>query len=157
VEAATKEVDAAARELATTTRRVDEIRAGLVDEALVLGATERLRSLTGSTAPPDELTEPARAAVADISGKVEELSGLERDWGPAAAAGARITEIRSALAAAQAASHGPMEEGQPFQKTAHRKQAQTSSFDKRATSLLWLSWAGVSVCMMDTVHCVTVV
>lgn len=102
-EAAAREVDAAARDLAAAVRRMDEIRAGLVDEALVLGAAERLRSLTGSAAPPDELAEPARAAVAEKARQIEEVAGLQDDWRAAAAAKARIAEMRSALMAAQAA------------------------------------------------------
>jgi chromosome segregation protein len=102
-EAAEKEVDAAAREVASAVRQVDEIRAGLVDEALVLAAAERLRSLTGSAAPPDELAEPARAAVAEKARQVEELTGLQNGWHAAAAAKAQIEEMRSALTTAQLA------------------------------------------------------
>jgi chromosome segregation protein len=100
-QAAAREVDVAAREFAAAVRRMDEIRAGLVDESLVLAATERLRSLTGSAAPPDELAEPARAAVAEKARQVEELAGLEGDWHASAAAKSRIAEIRSAIAIAQ--------------------------------------------------------
>lgn len=103
VEAAAKEVDAAARELAAAVRRRDEIRAGLVDEALVLGAAERLRSLTASAAPPDELAEPARAAVAKMARQIEELIGLQAGWEAAVAARAKIVEFRLGLAAAHVA------------------------------------------------------
>ena len=101
--AAASEVEAAARELAAAVRRIDEIRAGLVDEGLVLGAAERLRALTGSAAPPDELAEPARAVVAEKARRIEEVAGLQDGWRGAATAKAGIAEIRSALATAQAA------------------------------------------------------
>lgn len=102
-EAAAKEVEAAARELATAIQRIDEIRARLVDEASVPSAVESLRSLTGLAAPPDELAEPARAAIAEKSRQLEELAQLQDSWRATAVARANITGIRSALAAAQIA------------------------------------------------------
>jgi chromosome segregation protein len=97
---AEKEVDAAARELEAAARRIDEIRAGLVDEALVLGAVARLSSLTGSAAPPDQLAEPARATIAEKSRQVEELAALQGAWHVADRAKVRIAELRPVLAAA---------------------------------------------------------
>ena len=102
-ETAEKEVDAAAREVAAASRQIDEIRAGLAEESLVLAAAARLNSFTGNTAPPDQLAESARGAIAERSRQVEELTELEKAWDAMKGVRAQTAQLQAALTAAQRA------------------------------------------------------
>lgn len=99
--AAESEVDTAAREAAAAARQIDEIRAGLVDESLILAAAGRLNSFAGSAASPDQVAEPARVAIAGKSRQVAELTELERAWHAAEGARDQTAQRREALTAAQ--------------------------------------------------------
>jgi hypothetical protein len=92
----------------------------LVDESLVLAATDRLNSFAGSTASPDQVVEPARIAVAERSRQVEELAELEKAHHVAERARDETVQLRAALAVAQNAKSNAdnglatiVEDGQP--------------------------------------------
>lgn len=103
VQAAEGEVEAAAREVALVARRIDEIRTALIEEATIAAAVTRLQAFAGSNATPDRLAEPARAAIAERSRQLEELTSLQAAWQEADIARARLPELRQAASAAQEA------------------------------------------------------
>jgi hypothetical protein len=62
---ASSEVAAAARDVASATSRVDEIRARLVEEQAIGAAAARLQTFIGTSLPPDQLVEAARTGIAE--------------------------------------------------------------------------------------------
>jgi chromosome segregation protein len=99
--AAEKEVDTAAQEVAAAARQIDEIRARLVEESLILAAAARLNSFTGTMAAPDQVAELVRVAIAEKSRQFEELTELENAWHAAEGARDQIAQLSAALRAAQ--------------------------------------------------------
>ena len=97
------EVDAAARDVAAVARRIDDIRATVVEEQAIAGAVARLQLFAGSTAAPDQLFEPARAAIGERSRKLEQLAKLEVLWGEAEAAQGRLQKLEEAVVLAETA------------------------------------------------------
>jgi chromosome segregation protein len=102
VESAEAQAKEAAMNVTVASRRIDELRASLVDEAVIASASERLRATTGSSATPDMLVEPARALVVELSSRVELLQSLEARWSEYEDGGKGIFSLREALEAAQA-------------------------------------------------------
>jgi DNA repair exonuclease SbcCD ATPase subunit len=103
-EAAEKEVQEAARDVAAALRRVDELRAALVEEGTVAAAAGRLQTLIGHSMPPDRLIEPARIAIAERAGQLEQLGWLKNAWSRVINADAKLAEIQSAIRDAEDAS-----------------------------------------------------
>lgn len=101
VEAAEREVEIAAEEMAAATLRVDEIRAGLYEETTVAAAAARLQSFTGSTAVPDQLVEPTRAAIAEKLRQLEQLASLGTEWQNAYRTRKRVPELEHAISTAR--------------------------------------------------------
>jgi chromosome segregation protein len=102
VESAEAQAKEAAMNVTVASRRIDELRASLVEEAVIASASERLRATTGSSATPDMLVEPARALVVELSSRVELLQSLEARWSEYEDGGKGISSLREALEAAQA-------------------------------------------------------
>jgi hypothetical protein len=80
VQNAEKELTAATAEMSSSSRRIDEIRAGLVEESTLAEASSRLSRLIDSTLPVDQLIEPARTAIGQKAQQLDTLRALERDW-----------------------------------------------------------------------------
>jgi hypothetical protein len=96
-QAAEREVQDAVRQVAAASRRVDELRAGLVEEGTVAAAAARLQTFIARSLPPDQLAEPARIAIAERSRQLEDLIWLKNAWGRVADADAKLVELRSAV------------------------------------------------------------
>jgi energy-coupling factor transporter ATP-binding protein EcfA2 len=101
--AADREVEIAAKDLAALARRIDETRAALLEEALIEEAATRLQSYTKSTAPPDKLAEPARAAIAESARQIEKFASLEAAWRETDLARSRLPNLRQSVSTAQEA------------------------------------------------------
>lgn len=98
-----KEVEAANQEISSAARRLDEIRAMLVEETALAEATARLQAITDNAVAADQLAGPAREAIAERSRQLEELISLERAWIGAAAERDRLVKLDAAFADALAA------------------------------------------------------
>lgn len=101
LEAAEKEVEDTAREVAAAGLRVDELRAGLMEETTVAASASRLQAFIGRTVPPDQLADPARTAIAERLRRLEDLNWLRNAWKNAFDAEARLPDLRSAIAAVE--------------------------------------------------------
>jgi DNA repair exonuclease SbcCD ATPase subunit len=99
--AAEEEVEDTAREVAAVGRRVDELRAGLMEETTVAASASRLQAFIGRTAPPDQLAVPARTVIAERLRQLENLDWLRNAWKSAFDAEAGLPDLRSAIAAAE--------------------------------------------------------
>lgn len=119
LEAAEKEVEDTAREVAAAGLRVDELRAGLMEETTVAASASRLQAFIRSTAPPDQLADPARTAIAERLRQLEDLNWLRNAWKNAFDAEARLPDLRSAIAAVEKdklsaeADLAALEDGEP--------------------------------------------
>jgi hypothetical protein len=98
LEAAEKEVEDTAREVAAAGLRVDELRAGLMEETTVAASASRLQAFIGRTAPPDQLADPARTTIAEHLRQLEDLNWLRNAWKNAVDAEERLPDLRSAIA-----------------------------------------------------------
>lgn len=96
---AQQDVVAANGEIAAASRRIDEIRAGLVSEAVIAEAVERLQRFCETAAPPDELSRPVRERIAALSAQAEAIADLVRRW---ASVGAEKSRLGSLLEAVEA-------------------------------------------------------
>lgn len=101
LQAAQDQAEAAAGYVTAASRRIDELRAELVEEAIVSAAAARLQSFTGSALPPDQLAEPARIAIAERSRQLEELNSLQNAWSEVGEAEQEVLALRSAVTAAE--------------------------------------------------------
>ena len=101
LKAAEEEVEDTAREVAAAGLRVDELRAGLMEETTVAASAYRLQAFIGRTAPPDQLADPARTAIAERLRQLEDLNWLRNAWKNAFDAEARLPDLRSAIAAVE--------------------------------------------------------
>jgi chromosome segregation protein len=119
LEAAEKEVVDTAREVAAAGLRVDELRAGLMEETTVAASASRLQAFIGRTAPPDQLADPARTAIAERLRQLEDLNWLRNAWKNAIDAEERLPDLRSAIATAEnnkllaEAGLAALEDGEP--------------------------------------------
>src|SRR5260370_38258020 len=80
LESAEKEVEDTAREVAAAGLRVDELRAGLMEETTVAASPYRLQAFIGRTAPPDQLADPARTAIPEVLRQLEDPNRLRQAW-----------------------------------------------------------------------------
>lgn len=97
VAVAQQDVAAANAEIAAASRRIDEIRAGLVSEAVIAEAVERLRQFSGTAAPPDELSRPVRERIATLSAQAEAIGDLLGRWANATAEKSRLGSLLEAV------------------------------------------------------------
>jgi chromosome segregation protein len=74
--AAAVEVSTASGELAAASRRVDEVRTGIVGDEVLEAAIKRLRKFSGSAEPAESLAGPVRLALAAASDDAERISAL---------------------------------------------------------------------------------
>lgn len=98
---AVQELSTAEGVLSGATRRIDEIRNAITEEAMLAAAAERLRTFAESAAPPDQLIGPARGVLAAKVGQIEQLAMLQKAWANSSAARERLPELRSATDAAR--------------------------------------------------------
>jgi hypothetical protein len=130
------EVEDTAREVAAAGLRVDELRAGLLEETTVAASASRLQAFIGRTAPPDQLADPARTAIAGRLRELEDLNWLRNAWRNAFDAEARLPDLRSAIAAvgrdklSAEADLAALEDGSP-------KQLRGILLERR---VIWMRW-----------------
>jgi hypothetical protein len=119
LQAAEKEVEDTAREVAAAGSRVDELRAGMMEETTVAASASRLQAFIGRTAPPDQLADPARTAIAEGLRQLEDLNWLRNAWKNAVDAEERLPDLRSAIATVEnnkllaEAGLAALEDGEP--------------------------------------------
>jgi chromosome segregation protein len=101
VQAAEAEAKEAAVTVSVASRRIDELRASLLDESVIASAAERLRAITGSTAPADTLAEPARSFIAGLARRTELLQHLEMNWSDYVDRGSTLSKLQEALGLAE--------------------------------------------------------
>ena len=99
-EAANVEFEAASREAAQASRRIDELRAAIVEEEAVAGAIARLQTYTGSNTPADGMSEVARLAIVVRARQEEETRALSMGWAGYEASKAALTGLANAVTAA---------------------------------------------------------
>lgn len=88
--AADADVQAAAAELDSASKRLDEARSALVTDSVVAEAVARLRALTSSALPPDQLAGPVRELIARWEKEIAAAESLRSRWPTAESARARI-------------------------------------------------------------------
>lgn len=89
------EAEAAAREVAHASRRIDELRASIAEEGIVASAIARLRASTGSTTPVDGIAEVARLAIVQRAKREEEVRALRAGWAVYETSRAGIADLTS--------------------------------------------------------------
>lgn len=77
---AQNEVTVANAEVATSGRRLDEVRARIVAETTVGEAADRLRTFARTAATADQLLSPVRERISAVTSEIEALNGLVGRW-----------------------------------------------------------------------------
>jgi chromosome segregation protein len=101
LQAAEKEVSDTAQEVTAQGRRIDELRAGLMEEATIAASASRLRAFLGRAIPPDQLADPTRNAIAERARRLDDLNWLRDAWKNTVDIEERLPNITSAIAAAE--------------------------------------------------------
>lgn len=96
--AAQQEVATANTELASASRRLDEVRASLASEATISDATLRLQELLGSKVPADQLSGPVRERIAKQVSEIQELQAFATQLTALRAEQQRLPNLTEALA-----------------------------------------------------------
>lgn len=78
--AAQQEVAIANSDVANASKRLDEVRASLINEEVLSQAVARLQSFSLATAPADVLAGPVRQAIAKVQSEIESLESLAKRW-----------------------------------------------------------------------------
>jgi AAA domain len=136
LQAAEKEVEDTAREIAAAGSRVDELRAGMMEETTVEASASRLQAFIGRTAPPDQLADPARTAIAEGLRQLEDLNWLGSAWKNAVDAEERLPDLRSAIATVEN-NKRLAEASLAALRTGSRKQVRGISLARR---VIWMRW-----------------
>lgn len=79
-EAAQSEVRAASTQLASASKKIDELRSSVSPDDVVAGARERLRGFIRADVPMEELTGRARQEIVALVARLDALSGLVSRW-----------------------------------------------------------------------------
>jgi len=148
VQAAAVEADAANKDAASATKRIDEVRASLQDEAVLSAAAGRLRALVGTAVPLDRLAEPVREWMAATAGALRGLSDLAQARDHIAHLRRGLPSIEAAVAdAAVDVARAETE----FARQAERPPSPigSSSLEQRAAALVALISAGRAVGRQD--------
>lgn len=75
------EVASVNAEVASGTKRLDEVRASLVEETVMSEVVDRLRQFTNSNIAPDQLAGPVRETIARTTNQISALQSLNVHWG----------------------------------------------------------------------------
>jgi chromosome segregation protein len=92
-----QEVMAVNTEIGVTSRRMDEVRAGLVAEATIAAAVERLRTFASTQVDPDRLAGPVRERIAAITAEIAVLQDLTARWSAVGSERLRIDTLKRSL------------------------------------------------------------
>lgn len=94
LKAAEQKVESLNKELMAATRRVDEVRAGLVDDDILAGTVDRLRDFSKSEASADQLSGPVRVEIANVWEEILSFQELSSKWEAAEEARESLSESR---------------------------------------------------------------
>lgn len=75
------EVTSVNAEVASGTKRLDEVRASIVEETVMSEVVDRLRQFTNSNIAPDQLAGPVRETIARTTKEISALQSLSFRWG----------------------------------------------------------------------------
>ncbi|MGO9445114.1 MAG: AAA family ATPase [Thiobacillaceae bacterium] len=93
-------------EVAASARRLDEVRAGLVDDIVMAGVVERLQMFANTILGADLLAGPVRARIAAVGAEIESLRRLSNHWNTAEEMRSRIDSLSASLQSANAEKDG---------------------------------------------------
>lgn len=96
---AQQEVATANADVAAAARRLDEVRASLVAEAVMADAVERLRAFANTIAVADQLAGPVRERISVVGSEIESLQNLVDRWSAIEKERSRLQNLSDALEA----------------------------------------------------------
>lgn len=134
--------DVSAREAAAAVssagRRMDELRAGLRSDEVIGAAWTRLQSFASTTAPLDQIAEPARIAIAALNRQLESLRALTTRWDEIAGLRVTLPALRDAVEIAARRKAEAEAEVLRFQSDHAQASAPASQLSRQATDLAHL-------------------
>ena len=145
--AAQQEVTTANADIAAAARRLDEVRASLVAEAVMAEAVERLRAFANTVAAPDQLVGPVRERIAAMGGEIEALLSIANQWNAVEMERSRLDALSKAVETAAAQKQAAAAELQSI--TSMPETVPASSLAGEARSLVELVALGRQLGLRD--------
>jgi DNA repair exonuclease SbcCD ATPase subunit len=144
------EVTSANAEAAAAARRIDEVRANIVSEAVVAEAAERLRSFANTKQPADELPSPVRERIATVLAELQGLQDLRDRWSTVERERSRLDALSKALDAASLEKDAASKQLESL--TSAKETTIASTFAAQARDLIALVTLGRQIGLRDG-HC----